>query len=256
MMMDPERLEAAVTDRTRAVVPVHLNGFPCDLDAIRAICRRHDLDLIEDCAQAIGTHHRGEPVGRTDLGAFSLHPLKVLSACGDAGFVTAQTDEEARKLRELRNNGHESRDRVRWISRNSRLDTLQAAILLVKIDHLEDWIEARRRHARAYREALPDELVMPPEETDGDRSIYSMFVVRHPQRDALHRRLRQRGIDVKIHYPLGIHQQEPFQRFAPPELPVTERVVSRILSLPVSPELQADQRDRIVAALTEELESL
>lgn len=256
MTMDPDRLEAAITDRTRAVVPVHLNGFPCPLDAIRSICDRHDLALIEDCAQALGARYDGEPVGSADLGAFSLHPLKILSACGDAGFVTLQRDDEADRLRRLRNNGHAGRDRVTEIGRNSRLDTIQAAILLVKFEHLEEWIQARRRHARRYREALPDCLRMPPAGAGGDRAVYSMFVVRHPLRDALHRRLRDRGIDVKIHYPRGVHEQPPFASRTPGELPVTEEIVSQILSLPVTPELSDDQHRRVVAAIEQELREI
>lgn len=246
MLMDPDQLESALTDRTEAVLPVHYNGFPCDLDPIRDFCETHDLSLIEDCAQALGTEYRGERVGTTDIGCFSLHPLKVLSACGDAGLITCQSDEEAETLRQLRNNGRESREVFPHISDNSRLDTLHAAILLVKFDHLEEWIDQRRNHADAYREGLRGAVRLPPDEPDGNRSIYSMFVVRHPERDRLQEGLAERGIDAKVHYPVPVHRQEPFEPFVDRELPVTDRVCSEILSLPVYPELTDEQRQSVI----------
>jgi dTDP-4-amino-4,6-dideoxygalactose transaminase len=257
MLMDPDQLEGALTDDTAAVAPVHLNGFPCDLDPIREFCEAHDLHLLEDCAQAIGTKYKGEFVGTTDVGCFSLHPLKVLSACGDAGFITVQDDDEAETLRQLRNNGRDTRDHFPHISDNSRLDTLQAAILLAKFDHLEDWIERRREHAEAYREALEGHVELPPGEPEGNRSVYSMFVIRHPERDAIQEYLEERDIGANIHYPYGVHQQEPFQKFADAPLPHTESVVSEILSLPVYPEMTDQQRDEVIEAVvdaTRELE--
>jgi dTDP-4-amino-4,6-dideoxygalactose transaminase len=254
MLMDPTDLEDAAGERTEAVMPVHLNGFPADLDPIRNICETYDLDLIEDCAQAIGTRYEGEPVGHTDVGCFSLHPLKVLSACGDAGFVTVQDDKEAETLRQLRNNGRDTRSHFPHVSDNSRLDTLHAAILLVKLRHLEDWIEQRREHAEYYREHLGGYVELPPEERDGDRSIYSMFVVRHPERDAIQEHLAERGIDAKVHYPKAVHQQEAFDHLDPRDLPASERVVDRILSLPIYPELTDDQREAVVEAVIDAVE--
>ena len=256
MLMDPDDLEGALSERTAAVMPVHLNGFPADLDPIRDFCETHDLDLIEDCAQAIGTRYKGEPVGRTDIGCFSLHPLKVLSACGDAGFVTVRDDEEAETLRQLRNNGRETRSHFPHISDNSRLDTLHAAILLVKLRHLEDWIDKRREHAAHYREALGDYVTLPPEEREGDRSIYSMFVMRHPERDSIQDRLADEGIDAKIHYPTAVHQQEAFDHLEPRDLPATEQIVDRILSLPIYPELEDMQRDAVIETVIDAVESL
>lgn len=256
MLMDPEQLEGALTDRTKAVMPVHLNGFPADLDPIRDFCEANDLALIEDCAQALGTKYAGEPVGTTDLGCFSMHPLKVLGAAGDAGLVTTRDDEEAETLRQLRNNGRKTRDVFPHISDNSRLDTLQAAILLVKFRHLEDWIEKRRAHAAAYREAFDGLVTLPPEEPNGNRSVYSMFVIRHPERDELQDRLADRGVDAKAHYPYAVHQQEPFEQYNPPELPVTEQVVDEILSLPVSPEMSESQRRVVIDAVRQEIEEM
>ena len=256
MLMDPAGLEDALSDRTAAVMPVHLNGFPCDLEPIAEFCEAHDLDLIEDCAQAIGTKYRGDFVGTRDVGCFSLHPLKVLSACGDAGFVTVHDDDEAETLRQLRNNGRKTRDVFPHVSDNSRLDTLHAAILLVKFGHLEKWIDRRREHADAYREAFDGLVELPPDEPGGNRSVYSMFVIRHPERDALQERLAERGVDAKIHYPFAVHQQDAFAQFADRELPHAEQVVSRILSLPVYPEMTDAQRDAVIEAVVEEVQEL
>lgn len=249
MQIDPDALPAALTEHTRAVIPVHLNGSPCDLGRVADFCRRHGLALIEDCAQALGVRAAGESVGTRELGCFSLHPLKVLSACGDAGFVAARSADDAERLRRLRNVGLADRDHCAEVSGNHRLDTLQAAILLVKLEHLDGWTAARRRHAAAYRAAFAGKLTLPPEEAEGDFAIYSAFVVRHPRRDRLIELLRARGVDAKVHYPLAIHQQEAFSRFAGRPLPVTEKVVSEILSLPVSAELAGESRERVIAAV-------
>lgn len=256
MMMDPALLEAALTERTRAVLPVHLNGSPCALEAIAEFCRRHGLALVEDCAQALGVRSRGEGVGTRDLGCFSLHPLKVLSACGDAGFITTRSDDEAQALRQMRNLGLADRDHCARIAGNSRLDTVQAAMLLVKLDYLDAWIATRRRHAAAYREALAGLVTLPPEEGEGDFATYSAFVIRHPERDRLVSLLASRGVDAKVHYPLGAHQQEAFASFEAPPLPVSEKVVREIVSLPVSAELSESDRDRVIDALDEALGEL
>lgn len=262
MLMDPAALEPALSERTRAVIPVHLNGSPCDLAAIADFCQHSGLTLIEDCAQALGVRGASEVVGTRDLGCFSLHPLKTLSACGDAGFITSCHDDEADLLRRMRNIGLRDRDHCDLVSGNSRLDTLQAAILLVKLDYLDDWIETRRRHAAAYRQALAGRLALPPAEQDGDFAIYSAFVVRHPDRDRLVTLLQERGVDAKVHYPLAIHQQRAFADLsaapglAPAALPITERVANEIISLPVSAELTDADRDQVIAATLSALEAL
>jgi dTDP-4-amino-4,6-dideoxygalactose transaminase len=245
MLMDPRALEAALTPRTRGVLPVHLNGFACPMDEILAFCRPRGLALVEDCAQALGTRYRERSVGSFGVGCFSLHPLKVLSACGDAGFVTTDDARLAGRLRELRNLGLRDRDHCAHVSGNHRLDTLQAAILEVKLSRLAEWLEARAAHARAYREALGDLLELPPQHPDC-RPNDGVFVVRHDARDRLCRILRERGIDVKIHYPLAVHQQAPFAAYARRPLPATEDTVRRIFSLPVSAELSAVERDVVI----------
>jgi dTDP-4-amino-4,6-dideoxygalactose transaminase len=246
MLMDPGALEAALSPRTRCVLPVHLGGFACTMDEILAFCRARGLALVEDCAQALGTRYRERAVGSFGVGCFSLHPLKVLSACGDAGFVTTDAPGLADRLRELRNLGLRDRDHCAEVSGNHRLDTLQAAILEVKLDRLAGWIRTRGEHAHAYREALRGLLELPPERPEC-RPNHGVFVVRHDARDRLCRTLRERGIDVKIHYPLAIHQQPPFAAYARHPLPATEETVRRIFSLPVSAELSVAERETVIA---------
>jgi len=254
MLMAPAGLADALTDRTRAVMPVHLGGFACDMDAIAGFCDAHGLALIEDCAQSIGATWRGRGVGSFGTGAFSLHPLKNLSACGDGGFLTVRDDAAAERLRRMRNIGLQTRDSCVEVSGNSRLDTLQAAMLLVKLDHLDAWTARRRSHAAAYRAAFAGRLRLSPAPPHA-QAVYSTFVVRHPRRDALVAGLLERGVQAKVHYPLAIHQQPAF---ASPgaRLPVTERVVNEIVSLPVTQTLNERQRDRVIAAVLDVLKEL
>ena len=248
MLVTAATIEAVLTSRVKAVMPVHLNGYPCELDAIAELCARRRVALIEDCAQAIGARHRGRSVGSHEIGCFSLHPLKVLSALGDGGFISVAAPADAARLRLLRNIGLRDRDHCELVSGNSRLDTLQAAFLLVKLGHLDGWIAARRAHAAAYAAALAGHVQLPPSAPHVE-PVWSAFVVRHPRRDVLAAALRERGIDAKSHYPLAIHQQAAFEDLDHGPLPVTERVVSEILSLPVTPELGVQDRARVIDAV-------
>lgn len=254
MLLDPAELERLATPRTRAVLPVHLNGFACSMDAIASFCRDRMVSLIEDCAQAFGVRYRSRHVGTTDIGCFSLHPLKALAACGDGGFITFASAEEAAEARILRNIGLLDRDHCVAISGNSRLDTLQAAILLVKLRHIDAWIAERRANADAYRQAFAGLLRLPPPEGESF-ATYSAFVVRHERRDLLAERLRSAGVDAKIHYPLAIHQQKAFAQWSR-SMPVTERVVDTILSLPVSAELTEAQRAHVIDSVRRATEAL
>ena len=247
MNIDPAAVERAWTPRTRAVMPVHLNGSPAPVDRLEALCRARGAALVEDCAQAIGARLGGRSVGSFGIGCFSLHPLKVLSAVGDAGFVTVATEAEAITLRRMRNLGLRDRDHCQSPDGNMRLDTLQAALLLVKLGHLPGWIAQRRAHAKAYREHL-GEGVQLGHELPSSEPVHSAFVIRHPRRDELQRFLAERGIDTKVHYPIPIHRQEAFAA-ASVELPVTDRVCAQILSLPVTPELSVEGRARVIEAV-------
>jgi len=250
MLLDPARLEEALTPKTRAVVPVHLGGHVCDMDALVSFCQDHDLELIEDCAQAIGSTWRGRSVGSFGLGAFSLHPLKTLSAPGDAGFVTVHDDEELERLRLTRNFGLRDRDHTEFVSDHSRLDTLHAAMLLVKLRRLDGWVAARQAHAAAYTAGLADHyrLIPVPEHS---QVAWSTYVVRHPDRDRILEAVRARGFDVKVHYPVPVHRQAPYAGTGPWDLPETERGIATMMSLPVTPELDPSDRDALIDALRE-----
>jgi dTDP-4-amino-4,6-dideoxygalactose transaminase len=254
MCMDPAAAARAVTSRTRAIIPVHLNGYPCDPAPIAQLAGAHGLAVVEDAAQALGSRRDGRAAGTASgLGAFSLHPLKVLGALGDAGFLTAGDAATAARLRQARNHGLVDRDRAESVGPNARLDTIQAAFLLVKLARLDGWLAARRAHAAAYRAALAGVVRLPPELPPGDGNALNeqAFVIRHPERDRLREALAARGIDAKIHYPIGIHQQATYRGAATAALPVTERVLAEILSLPVSPELAVADRERVIAAVKE-----
>lgn len=250
--IDPEQIERAITPKTRAILPVHLTGRPADMDAINAIADRHDLKVIEDAAQAVGARCHDQPVGSLgDAAAFSLHPLKNLAACGDGGVITTSDPDVYEYLTRARNHGLRNRDECAFWSLNSRLDTVQAAMLLVKLDHLDEWTAARRAHAAAYRAAL-DEVVFIPPEKPHEHNVYHAFVIQTPQRDELMAYLKDRGIDAKIHYPIPIHRQDAAAEMglAAGSYPVCERQTGQILSLPVSPELSGTERECVIEAVT------
>lgn len=248
LTIDPKQIEAALTERTRAIIAVHLGGIPADLGPIQALCVKNGLALIEDCAQAIGAHYQGTHVGSVGTGCFSLHPIKSLGACGDGGFVSLGDEAVTQRLRLLRNNGLVDRDHCTAISGHSRLDTLQAAILLVKLRHLDDWLAQRQAHAEAYRAGLGEffPLLIPPAQS---LPAYSSFVIRTDNRRALMAHASAAGFDLKVHYPVPVHLQPPYERFSRGPLPITEKAVQRIVSLPVSPELSSADRDALIECL-------
>jgi dTDP-4-amino-4,6-dideoxygalactose transaminase len=248
--MAPSLIEKAITPRTRAILPVHLTGRPADMELIMAIAQAHDLEVIEDCAQAVCAEYKKQKVGSFGkIGCFSLHPLKNLSACGDGGVLTTNDVNLYKKLLILRANGIRTRDDcVAW-SDNSRLDTLQAALLLVKLDYLDEWTEKRRGNARFYQQHLADlPQVQVPLDKPYEKSVYHTFVIQADRRDALRDFLGKHGIDTKVHYPVPIHLQPAAKElgYKKGSLPVTERQAKRVLSLPVYPELGQEKLSYIV----------
>jgi len=251
--MDPALLERAITPKTKAILPVHLTGRPADMGQICEIARTHGLHVVEDCAQAVLAEYRGRRVGSLGtMGCFSLHPLKTLNACGDGGVVTTNDERLNQGLRIFRNIGLSNRDEcVAW-SHNSRLDTLQAAILLVKMDYLEAWTEKRRANARFYQEALAGVGgVRVPMDKPYERAVYHTFVIQADRRDALRAFLASNGIGTAIHYPIAIHLQQAAAEFSYERgsFPVAETQVSRILSLPVYPELETGQLEYVASCI-------
>jgi dTDP-4-amino-4,6-dideoxygalactose transaminase len=248
--MDPARLEAAITPRTKLILPVHLYGHPADMTAINEIAGRHGLPVLEDAAQAHGAEWRGRRAGALGhAGCFSFYPGKNLGAYGDAGMVTSSDAEFVARVRQIANHGGGASkyDNV-VLGTNSRLDTLQAAVLRVKLRHLETWNDERRQRAAAYSEALAHlPGVVLPREKDGARSAWHLYTIRTPGRDALQAHLQARGISTAVHYPRPIHLQPAM---APAggkagDLPVSEQLSREVLCLPLYPELPLAEIERI-----------
>ncbi|TEU21891.1 MAG: DegT/DnrJ/EryC1/StrS family aminotransferase [Anaerolineales bacterium] len=243
----PDQLESRITARTRAIVPVHLYGQAAALDPILEIAQRYGLTVVEDCAQAHGAKYRGRRVGSLGpVACFSFYPTKNLGAYGDGGMVVTDDGSLAQKVRLLRQYGWEKRYVSSLKGLNSRLDELQAAILRVKLKHLDEWNKARRTRARLYDELLAGSGVAIPTEMDYGRHVYHLYVVRCPHRahrDELKSYLVEHGVGTAIHYPVPIHLQEAYRDlgYRQGDFPVTEACADEILSLPMYPELREDE---------------
>lgn len=251
--IDPALIEQAITPRTRAILPVHLTGRPADMDPIIKLAQTYGLYIIEDCAQAVCAEYKGQQVGSFGIvGCFSLHPLKTLNACGDGGVLTTNDANLYEQFKVLRNIGLRTRDDCVVWSSNSRLDTLQAAILLVKMEYLEAWTEKRRSNARFYQQRLADlPQVQVPVDKSYERAVYHTFVIQADQRDALKSYLAERGVGTAIHYPVPIHLHQAAAElgYQLGSFPVTEQQAKRILSLPIYPELESEQLQYVVDSL-------
>jgi dTDP-4-amino-4,6-dideoxygalactose transaminase len=247
--LDSDSIVQVVTPRTRAILPVHLYGQICDMDAICAVAANHGLFVLEDGAQAHGAHHNGERAGSFGTAAaFSFYPTKNLGGCGDGGVVVTRDAKLAERIRLLREGGHEAAMAEGVEGRNSRLDELQAAVLRVKLRHLDDWNERRRSLSRLYCEALASvqDLRLP---LDTDGHVYHLYVVQHPRRDALRAFLAEHGIETLIHYPVPLHRQPLFQRPNQPALPIAESITPRLLSLPLYPQLSNSEAQAVIDAV-------
>ncbi len=248
--LDPASLAKSITKRTKAVIAVHLFGQCAALDEISRICREKNLMLIEDCAQSIGADYDGRRAGSWgDFGGFSFYPTKNLAAAGDAGLITAKTEEHARTLRMLRHHGSRQtylHERVGW---NSRLDELQAAVLRVKLGHLERFNEARRAVARRYRDKLAGANVALPVEHGRGTHVYHQFTIRSERRDAIRDALTQDGIASSVFYPMPMHKQPAYASIGKVELPASEMVSKTVLSLPIHPFLDEASIERIAACV-------
>lgn len=251
--LDPERVEAAITDRTKAIIPVHLYGQPADLDPICEIARRHGLRVLDDAAQAHGARYHGHRVGAlADVTAWSFYPGKNLGAIGDAGAITTNDDQLADSLRVLRNYG----SRVKYVNEvqgyNSRLDEVQAAVLRAKLPRLDDWNSRRAARAARYTAELASNssLFLPSVPAWADPA-WHVYVVRTADRAGLQRDLRGRGIETLIHYPIPPHHQQAYEKLgiAPSAFPISNRIHDEVLSLPMGPHLSDDQQTRVIDAL-------
>jgi dTDP-4-amino-4,6-dideoxygalactose transaminase len=250
--MDPVRLEAAITPRTKAIVPVHLYGQPVDMDPILAIARRRGVPVIEDAAQAHGAEYKGRRCGSMgETACFSFYPAKNLGACGEGGAVVTSDAGLAHRIRLLRDWGQERRYDHAVKGFNYRMDAIQGAILGVKLRHLERWTELRRSRASVYRRALAGTPARLPAERPDVRHVYHVFAVRLPQRDAWRARLGEAGVQTGVHYPIPVHLQ-PAHRdlgYRPGAFPIAEAVAAEILSLPMFPELTNEQIESVASVL-------
>jgi dTDP-4-amino-4,6-dideoxygalactose transaminase len=249
--LDPRRIEAAITRKTKAILPVHLYGQPADMDAINEIARRHGLKVVEDAAQAHGARYRDRQVGSLgDAAGWSFYPTKNLGAYGDAGAVTTDDDELADKVRLLRNYGSKSKYYNEERGINSRLDELQAALLRVRLKHLNEWNRRRARIAAKYLEELRDTEVMLPGVCEGADPVWHLFVVRSKRRDELQRYLKSQGVNTLVHYPVPPHLQSAYKDAAlPADYPISEAIHREVLSLPMGPHLSEQEAARVVEAV-------
>jgi dTDP-4-amino-4,6-dideoxygalactose transaminase len=258
--IDPELIEAKVTSATKAIIPVHLFGQPADMDAIMSVSEKHQLPVVEDSAQAIGASYQGKPVCSIGkIGCISFYPTKNLGAFGDAGMLTTCDDELAETLRRLRSHGMSPRYYHREVGINSRLDSIQAAVLNVKFRKLDDWATQRTLHAERYFELLKDEglqhhFELPVASCDSV-SVWNQFTIRvkNGKRNALRSYLTANHIGSEIYYPIPLHQQECFRNlgYRIGSLPETEKAAAEVISLPIFPEMTIDEQDLVVQRLVE-----
>ncbi len=245
-------VEQAITARTKAIIPVHLYGQPADLDPILALAETHKLQVIEDAAQAHGAEYKARRVGALgDAGCFSFYPSKNLGAYGEAGAIVTNDDELARRLRLLRDHGSTSKYAHAIVGYNFRMEEIQAAVLNVKLAHLDDWNNRRRERAAAYNELLKDSGLVLPREMDYARHVYHVYAIQSDHRDELQKRLAAAGIQTGVHYPIPIHLQPAYASlgYKKGDLPETERLSERVLSLPMFAELTRRQIEKTASII-------
>ena len=250
--MDVAKIEAAITPRTKAIIPVHLYGQPAELDPIITLARAKGLAVLEDAAQAQGARYRGRPIGsHGDIVAWSFYPGKNLGAAGDAGAITTNNPELADRVALLRNYGSRERYVNEVKGHNSRLDPLQAAILSVKLKHLHDWNERRARIAVRYSSEITNDAIVLPHVPDWAQPSWHLYAIRHEQRDALREALAAAGVETLIHYPIPPHLQQAYADMGLGEgtFPIAERMASSLLSLPIGPAMREADIGRVIDAV-------
>lgn len=252
--LDLKLLEQAITPATKAILPVHLFGQPADVTELKTFCNKHNLLLVEDCAQSFGAAINGKMTGSFGLcGSFSFFPSKNLGCYGDGGLVTTNDDKVAEQLRIYRNHGSSKRYHHEVIGYNSRLDEIQAVVLRTKLKHIDDYNAERRRVAHTYSSLFDETSVITPHEDKIGNHVYHQYTTLMPNREGVMEHLHQQGIACAIYYPIPLHRQEAFANTEQPRLPVTEQTVTRCLSLPIYPEMTEEQIQRVVGAVREAL---
>ena len=250
--LDPNLVERAITPRTRAILPVHLYGHPCDLDPLLEISHRHQIPLVEDCAQSHGTKYNGKVVGTFGaLAGFSFYPGKNLGACGEGGALVTNDEDYSIRARALRDHGSTQRYYHDEIGFNYRMEGLQGAVLGVKLKRLGEWTQARRRVAQRYHQLLADTPLQLPVEAEFAESVYHLYVVRHPRRDELKQYLEAHNVGCALHYPVPLHLQKCYSSlgYQAGDFPVAEKAARECLSLPIYPELADEQIERVAAVI-------
>lgn len=252
----PEEIEKNITDKTKAIIPVHLYGQPAEMDKIMLISNKHNLKVVEDACQAIGAEYKGKKVGNFgNATALSFFPSKNLGAYGDAGMILTNDRELAYRLKRLRVHGAEQKYFHEEIGYNSRLDAIQAAILRVKLKYLDQWNQGRQRVAETYnrlfKEYFLDDIILPVKKVINSFHVYHQYVVRVDNRAKIQEKLREKGISTAVYYPLPLHLQECYNNlgYKPGDLPISERVCERVLALPIDPDLSEEEIEFIVGII-------
>jgi dTDP-4-amino-4,6-dideoxygalactose transaminase len=251
--MDASQVERKINRRTKAIIPVHIYGHPADMGPLLKLAGKYKLRIIEDACQGHGAEYEGKRTGGLgDAGCFSFYFTKNLGAYGESGIITTSDPEIARQCRMIRDHGQNAKYYHAVMGVNARLDEIQAAILKVKLPHLDEWIEKRRQIAEIYEEGLPPEIVKPIEAPWG-KHVYHLYVVRTSEREKLKKWLDDKGIGTGMHYPVPVHLQEAWRKYGGEKysLPVTEKITGEILSLPIYPELTEEEADYICASVKE-----
>ena len=251
--MDAKKLEKAITQKTKAIIPVHLYGQPCDMKEIKEIAEKRNIAIIEDACQAHGAEHYNKRMPYSEIGCFSFYPGKNLGAYGEGGSIVCNDKEFIEKIKAYRHHGQVKKNMHKYIGYNYRLEELQAAILRVKLRHLGNWNEMRRRNAKIYHELLHDSAISIPVEKSCNRHVYHLYVIRTKKREKMIECLNSKGIQSGIHYPIPIHLQEAYHylNYKKGSFPVAEKYSNEILSLPMYPELKQDEISAVANAIKE-----
>ena len=254
----PVFVDINITPKTKAIIPVHLYGQPCEMDKIMDIAKRHNLRVIEDCCQAIGATYKGQMVGSFgDFGCLSFYPTKNLGGMGDGGLIMTNSEELKNRVVALRNHGGAVRYYHDEIGVNSRLDEVQAAILRVKLPHIKEWNEKRRAHAAYYNKLFANcKDVVTPAEADNTYCVYHQYTVKVPNRDEVHKMLQERGIGAMLYYPVPLHLQKvhAYLGVGKGSLPYTEKDTELVMSLPMFPELTEEEQETVASTLIDCIE--